>query len=557
MDGLNYTQFTENYYAHNEAFIYNQNSKLLYRLLNDQQLSYEELLWFQAFESFSLLSNSPYKDERLASEIRRYIFLRKMGGHEELIDSFLPDGKDKETLVYVTDDGNIYNSLIDEGLINKMIALLQQCYKDAHLSEDETAYTIPTNPNRIRRILIDGTIKRRSLIRLAFALKMDRNSFHEFISGAAYLRKLSSAVPSDLILLYCIENEIYDWRIVVKLQNIASEYIFQMKNKVVLDGGNLNPPKYTDTIDDDMISDLLHLSIEDFCSKILKPCCHAALYKSDKDEKQYSATAFSLIHDFSILSDVSAGMANCTVNDGYHTVYLTNTVLRYGELFPINVYGIPRLLPGRVMSQDLYCRFLAYRIMVPNPPGKHTTKLYSMKYGILPHEIADNVLMYSEIISIPQKPHRIDRYDIIITLFYSFIMKWWSDPLHPLISPYQNAANNLWFNFFNFANEHLDNAGYEMLSFKNPLDALLRLALHSLNALECYTRVYELNVLASMIFDTNSRNNYPEIQRYNDFANDLLSAYRKLNAIGVVDSYKMDKVIRFCQMIKDTFQYSL
>ena len=210
---------------------------------------------------------------------------------------------------------------------------------------------------------------------------------------------------------------------------------------------------------------------------------------------------------------------------------------------------MPKVFPGRVMSQDLYCRFLNYRSTMANTRGGHRTQFYTMSNGTLPNEITDNLLRYSEIINLPKTSHRIDRYDILVALFYSFLMNRWKDGEHSFLAHSQMEADKQWRVFFNLANSALNDLGYETLSYKNPLDALLRIALHSVSPLECYGRIYELNILSSLSRNAHWQKDYPPPERVSYVVSSLLGAYDRLSQTDAALELKSRNLRDFCENV--------
>lgn len=315
---------------------------------------------------------------------------------------------------------------------------------------------------------------------------------------------------------------------------------------------------FTEPLDDE-----LNLSETDFIEEFLRPCCLNAAKKLNEAGKQYSKTAWAFVRKHSILRDVEEDMnGNVVYSDfkaddghiirGYETVFLTDTLQRYAaeRFFPLKDYDFTAIAPGKVLSQDMYCRFLTYRIINPNlKKGDHATRLYSMKCGELPTEIADNILHYHEIINLPKQRHRIDRYDILIVYFYYFLMAHWKDGKNSFRAKNQAEATALWQTFFNAANPVLEDNGYAEFSAKNPLDLLLRISLLSVAPLEIYLRIYELNAITSLANDPDFQpTEYPGSDRVWKTLDDLTKTYENLNLRNL--QAEIDELANLRQRVK-------
>ena len=182
---------------------------------------------------------------------------------------------------------------------------------------------------------------------------------------------------------------------------------------------------------------------------------------------------------------------------------------------------------------------------MPNPPKGHATKIFSMRQGTLPKEIADNIFKYSEVVNLSKKRHLIDRYDLLLTIFYEFLMEIWRDGRTPFVAPNQKAANKLWRQFLNRANVILPSAGYSMMSIKNPLDVLLRIALRSICPLETYARIYELNVIAALSKEKLDAKKYPSADRVRNALDGLSASYKKLSEAGIINDEQLKAVREF------------
>uniref|UniRef100_UPI00405617D3 hypothetical protein n=1 Tax=Agathobacter sp. TaxID=2021311 RepID=UPI00405617D3 len=548
---LEYTEFANKNIEMCEEKLYQENSIDVYALLAEGKLEMEDVLWYQAYETFSHLCEVPLKNEQAAAEIRRYIFKNLLGGREESYIVKEENGLQITKINYCIDEST-YSSLTDSELIEKMAGVLQACYKERNIFIDEgVADEIPITPSKLKKVLLYASIERRSMIRLGFAMGMDKMQLNKLLAGGAFFRELSVAVPFELIVLYCIENDCKDWRLVNKLKRTANAYCreareFQKKK---------NKEKYMHTKESEVkwAAKLSGMDIEQFKKTILKPCCEAAVQKEDSVQKQYSKSAYDMIAKKSILRD--RHVANATARPSYETPYLKNTVVRYAGTFGITEeYGLPIKMKSDsafIMSQDLYCRFLSYRIMVPNPTRSRSTRLYKMEHGMLSKEVTQNVLKYSEIIHMPDLQHRIDRYDVLIALFFHFLMQRWRDSESSFLAKSQKDADNLWKIFFKEANADLKAIGYATLSSKNSLDALLRFACKSMSPLECYARVYELNVLSSLYHDSAGYNekDYPPRERIQKAVGGILHSYERMAKLDMGLEERRKEVFEFCDRI--------
>ena len=375
-----------------------------------------------------------------------------------------------------------------------------------------------------------GRLKRWSLIRLSFALGMTWQDFERFLSGAAFMRQLSPAVPEELVVRYCLQRGL-SWSDVERLQIAANRISMSIKP------GNVEPKLTREP------AGLEHMDENTFIGNVLRRCCSEAANKLDDDQLQFSATAWKLICENSILRDKD--YAGLTLPAGYETIWLSDTLLRYNENFSLRDYDFPTIAPSRILSRDMYCRFLSYRITMPNPANGHATKIFSMKRGELPKEIADNLFKYSDVVNLSKKRHLINRYDLLITIFYAFLMEGWRDGQMPFVAPSRKAAKSLWLQFFKRANSILTQAGYSTLSVKNPLDMLLRIALHSICPLETYTRIYELNVISALSKEGLDEKKYPSAARVRKTLDELSTSYQNLSEAGVVDGVQLKNALEF------------
>lgn len=539
---LDYTKTFGEEYKKFEKTIFKDNSDLYYSLLQTNVITSNELLWYQAFEGFSFLKNIGNKNEALAAEIRRYIFLEKLKGNE-IVQKATNDEKSETT--YMLEDGRVFHSLRDEELLDRMVKVIQEGYKKTNLTRDETNQNIPINPNRLKKkFLCEGTSERWPIIRLAFALEMSKSDFHKLVKAGAFYRDLSIAVPKEAILLYCLENDIHDWRIVEELSEYAGIQIKKYQGKVH------NPDSIqTMGLIVGQEKRLENMTIDNFKNNVLNVCCAYATTRQDEDEKQYSATALKIIEKYSIISELKNSTSNKAHERMNNTVFVTDTILKYGECFPLWEYGFTKVQPKMVMSRDTYYRFLNYRIVKPVNQNKHARVMFSMEQGDLPDEISENTVSYSEIMNYPKKPHRIDRYDILITIFYYYLLSQWKNQSSSLVVSSQSEANQKWRSFMNLVNANLQNSGYETITAKNPVDTLIRISMHAENPLECYTRICELNVLSSIANTGYSELKYPERKRVLKTIEALYSVYTNFLGLGIVTENEMKNTDCFCKRI--------
>lgn len=539
---LDYTKTFGKEYTKFEKTIFKDNADLYYSLVQMNVITSDELLWYQAFEGFSFLRNIGNKNEVLAAEIRRYIFLEKLKG-SEIVQKAKND--EKCVTVYTLEDGHVFHSLRDEELLERMVKVIQEGYKKTNLTRDETNQNIPINPNRLKKkFLCEGTSERWPIIRLAFALEMSKSDFHKLVKAGAFYRDLSIAVPKEAILLYCLENDIHDWRIVEELSEYAGIQIKKYQGKVQ------NPDSIqTMGLIVGQEKRLEKMTIDDFKNNVLNVCCAYATTRQDEDEKQYSETALKIIEQYSIISELKNSTTNKTRVKTNDTVFVTDTILEYDKLFPVSEYGFTKVQPKMVMSRDTYFRFLNYRFVKPVGENNHARVMFSMEQGDLPEEISENTVSYSEVMNYPKKPHRIDRYDILITLFYYYLLYNWKKQGSALVASSQSEADQKWRSFMKFANANLQNAGYETITAKNPVDTLIRISMHAENPLECYTRICELNVLSSIANTGYSELKYPERKRVLKTIEALYSVYTNFLGLGIITEKEMKNTDCFCKRI--------
>lgn len=525
MSKLNYTINANENISKYEEKNYSETTKV-YSLLKENVLSQENILWYQAWEGFYFLKCLSFRNEQLAAEIRRYIFLEILHGAE-----ILSDGK----VAFKTSDGKIFSDLKDKELLLEMAQILQRRYRVAGITTDQNANFIPINPQRFIEILRYRQIERASLIRLSFALGFSFEKFQRFLEEAGSFRQLSSAVPEELILIYCLQKKL-PWCDVLRLQTKAREFMDQFK---------ATPKKKYFFKLTETSKNLANTDENFFVEKILRQCCQDAAYKIDEDEQQFSATAWILFCENSILRDVQADLAGCSLPEGYRTNFLSDTVLRYAKQFPLGKYNFPTIFPSRILSQDMYCRFLNYRITMPNAQGRHVPKIFPMNCGDLPQEISKNILSYAKLINLPKRRHRINRHYLLIVIFYSVLMEHWREGKNSFIAESQAVADKLWKKFFNRANEVLGEAGYSTISSKNPMDLMLRIAMRSLCPLEIYSRICELNVISALCNGRFDAKKFPSVELIQRTLGELSVTYEHLFTAKIVDERQRQEVLDF------------
>ena len=535
---LNYTLIAIQAYEEFEKNLFEHKSDDCYSFLKSSKITLNDMLWYQAYEGFNFLSETQFKNEMTASEVRRYIFLNKMNGRVETRTC----SKKKEPMtVYVTDDGE-YNSLKDENLISRMVKIIQNSFKQTNMQDSLLFTDIPTNPERLKKkFLVEGTTERWPLIRLALALRMKPDDFHRILTNGAFFRDLSAAVPREMVVLYCLANEIYEGETIAELLKYADN----RKNELEIF------PRTNHKVDtksfDELVKSLRGMAVDEFKRRPLEDSCRYEAEKQDIDHKQYSVTATELILSKTMKGTKAPAM---TRNAGNDSVYLTDTILEYGRYFPLEQYGFLRPRPHMVMSNNMFVNFLNYRIVSPVERSRVT---YSMDSGNLPDEIADSVLTYTKLMNYGTRSHRIERDDILVVSFYHFLMERWADGKSLMVVESQTDADRLWRSFMNEVNASLTNTGYAKITRKNPLDALLSIAMRSVNPLECYGRIYELNVLSSMAEDGYSEVYYPARNRTESALNDLTGTFMKFRDLNLIETEKVDAVKRFCSKVRKAY----
>ncbi len=545
MKELDYTISAKKSIEKYEAATYGSQDFDVYDLIKCGQLTVEDVLWYHAFSGYTYLCSMPLKNEQIAAEIRRYLFREKIGGKEKTVQSIELDSEiEKEQTLYCLPDGSCYDRLTAPEILSKMIKVLQESYMECHLTSDEgIAYKIPLTPAAFRKFLLQEVTNRDNLIRMAFALRLKREEFNRFLTSGSYLRELSAAVPREMILLYCIENGRFEWEFVNKLQRKAEKYKKEAYNENHSE--NIDTDSrfiYTQNAKTEWAEALQGMDAKRFQEEILKPCCRMAVRKSLSD-KQYSMSSFEKMYQYSILKDLAAEMGNCKVYEDYDTVFVTETVRRYWEHLnlPEDYWLFKSENDDKVMSADSYCRFLAYRMMMPNTEGRHNVKFYRSRYGLLPNEIRSHVMKVSDIDKLrsldceKSKVHSINRYDIMVVKFYYFLMKSWKEG-GPFLAENRESADKQWRKFFAGMNADLQDTGYPKMTNKNPMDAMLRICFHSICPLECYNRIYELDILHSIIEDPDGYSTayYPKPERIRAALDGLERSYQKICKIDPV-----------------------
>ena len=526
---LNYTQNAEKNYINYELAIYGDSSSRIYDAMAHGILSFNDILWYQSFEGFAFLSQPAIN---LATELRRYIFRTVLNG-KVIIDG--------DKTVFCISDEERYISLNDPDIIDKMTYCIHK-------------YTPNISKTLIKNYLLSGNITRKKLIQIIFSLGATKEEFDKILSSGAFFRKLSPAIPNELIMLYCLDNGINDRiRIFKKFQSMSDKLIrdiLENKEISVNQQENANDIKPDDPTPTGGDINLKGVSQEDFEKKFLIPCCISSAQKRDSEKKQYSVTARDLMFRSSVLQflELEGRYRTLFYANPDKSVFVTDSVCAYIDKIlheDKKDYGLANVDEiNSVMSQNLYCRFLNYRIMHPN-----SRKIYSMEYGSLPQQIKDNILTYPELRNIPEKAHRIDRHDILISFFYYFIMLHWQKNINSLIVTTPSEANQTWREFFRKANDLLRTAGYEEISFKNPLDALVRISLHSLNPLECYERIYELNVISSFSCENRNSSNYPPCERIKKVIASLKESYEKMLEHTLISRASAKRAYSFCENV--------
>lgn len=531
-----------------------------YQLVANKRLNVDDAFWYQAFLGFVYLSDIERKNERTAAEIQRFLFKNQMHGWEEAQDS-----QEEMVTRYCLPDGSRYDSLTDGELQSKMIDFLQKCYNSCHLISDVgTAATIQRTPTALRKFLIQESTSRDNLLRMAFALQLPHDMFNRFLSEGSYFRSLSAAVPRDLIILYCIFRETYDWDIVNDLN--AQALVFQKEaeaNPLLVHDADLNLT-FTKNAEQEWIPQLSSMEKAVFVEEILRPCCYLSISKSrrmvrpqkgkQKPEwrQQYSQSAYDIVCQNSIVYDLKNGMCGTVYDEKiYKTVFQTETVRQYmrhlnipgdyrpfGSVKEIDIRHTANFR-NRVMSVDNYCRFLNYRVMIPNTSTAHNIGFYRMKYGTLPHVIVDNLLNVLKITrlhtngGVPLEAHNIERTDIMLVEFYRFLMERWGTSM-PFQTESKEAAEALWLEFFEELNPALKRLGYrKTFDSKEPFDAMLRICFQAPNPLECYNRILELNVLQSLSSDPNGLTDgiYPDPKMIERVLSQLEDCAQKISAV--------------------------
>lgn len=480
-------------------------------------LGLDSAFWYHAFCTYSYLGDMERKNEELAAEIRRLLF-KKMKGEE------VPSGEGAAEMYFILPDRSCYSSFTDNRLLDKMVVMLQEYYKKWSVTEDYgIADKIQRTPFAFKMFLLGEVTSRDNLIRMSFALELSPDEFNTLLKKANY-RELSPAVPRDLIILYCISNrdccdtEVFNWETVNRLQKEAEKFqnnpgYIQSEDQV------LNATKKAKEV---WLPQLQGKDESEFIEHILKPCCWISAGKIDanknrKQNAQFSQAAYDIFRKYSIVTMAENG--GLILERDKRTVFLRENIEKYmTELKIPDCYKfLKKKKKGEneeqryTLSVDEYCRFLYYRVMLPNESGKHNMIFYCMDYGRLPHLISGNLLRYDEVNGLiqrknnedaekitnrPKNAHVINRYDILTVMFYYSLFRQWQSGKFKVDN--QIEAEKLRVAFSDEISEVLDELGYSDFSCKNPFDVLLRMCFLSPNPLECFNRVLELNVLDSL-----------------------------------------------------------
>lgn len=507
----------------------------LCELVNKEELTIDEALWVQAYEGFLFLSDMPYD---FADKIRRYVFKKVLNGKEVEGGKFeIGEGDRRKT----------YSELTDSELIEIMVAKVQELYR-------KTGLAVPSTPVLTGYFTGRVKIKRFSLIKLAFALGMSFDDFQNFLKYSAFMRQLSTAVPRELILMYCLMNG-KNWQKYLDLLTYAGHRLqYHLNNPQ----GKVNHVPYTHT--DIKTADLLDnaknrklsddLREENFKKAFLEECCANAARKTERGVT-YSKTAWEIVKTFSISEQIEKKAAGYVRTAEYDGSFLSDTLLKYAKHFPLSAYGFSKITENMVLSIDMYNRFLNYRIRLPYDPEDHF-KFFSMKYGELCGEISANFLSYTKLLNLNNKKYLIDRYVILNVIFYYSLMRRWKDKEDPFIEKNWDEAVKLWKECFDELNKWLPKAGYGKISFKYPFDALLRISMLSFCPLEVYTRIFELNVISSYandpLFD---EGNYPPKERVSGVLDTLIKVYKKLEKLKDVTDLKIAGSVERLQILQE------
>lgn len=487
----------------------------IYKLQKIGCLEYNEILWYQSFNAFrKLIELANVNSGKFAKDIR----------------------------ILVSKNFNVTN---DDEIIDK----ISECYKEQKIDP----------PQNVGKFLDPNSkIERWTLIKLLYALKINREEFDNFLKKSS-ARALNPSDPKELILIYLLRCEIYNWETFIELAKIAENYVndsLEIFGDATTIFTHLEP------------DNLQGMDIEIFSADTLKKCCEESvtkvnfLKKQTRNKKNYpeyilkqhSATALDFMVEYSIINDVDKGRANTNIDiyDKYQSVFSSDIVSRYSQNFHLERYGL--ILPDRekIFSQDLYVRFLNYRLMRPCKDGNtHNTGFFSYANGKLAQELTISLLKYSEINARKEQSHRINRADILVTFFYYFLMKYWSNEKISFFAESSEAAQGLWNDFIQDANEILEDTGYSPISVEdNLLDNLLEISLSSISPLETYNRVYELNILSSFAKSTDENQNYPDVDRMNTTLIALDESHKKLQKYKIIDAKEYSTVQEFIAEVK-------
>lgn len=538
---------------------------VLYALVDEGKADVDDVLWYQALNAYMDLCGYAYQEAMSARAIRRCIFQKKLKGTVALSEQ---DG----LRLYHLPDGSTYTSLKDEQLMRRMVQALRESFRECHIDSDEgVALRIPQTPSALRAFLLEETQDRNSLLRVLFSLKPSLLEMDLLLTEELHRPRLSAAVPKEVIIMYCLEQGQYDWNYVNRLQVMANEYTRKCDLKA-LQQQLPTRGHYTRDMENPWLYSLPCIPEAEFLCKVLYPCCEEALVKSPNQTKngtmlQFSRSRLEVMWRRSVLCDSTD--LNSTIPSDYHGPYAVETVFRYREAlqipsdYPLLKNGVSR---EKVMSKESYVRLFNYRIASHASGSRH--KVYSMRHGLLPVNLRNSVLMYSDIDHLPLKnrtadgthAHNIKRYMILLADLMRQLLLHWKE--HDFITHSHDEAKALQQRYFQVIRQDLFETGYSLrweqetggsggFSRANPLDALLCLCLLAINPLECYNRVYELEVLQSYARDDTAGGVYPPPERIHRIVTAIMESGRKL---AETDPAYPEMCSRFCELISQKLQ---
>ncbi|MBQ7528281.1 hypothetical protein IJT10_00030, partial [bacterium] len=252
------------------------NLQHIFSLYEKKILNLDQLLWLQAYEGFSFLSETTFGR---AKELCRLVFRDVLHGEET-----------KDGLTY---DGKIYSSLTDDDLIKKMVEKLRSCYKKSGMHD-----VYPGDGKLIKYLLGGSKFERETLVKLLIASGIGYDRIQDFLGRLAFMKKLSVAVPNELVWIYCLKKGL-KWEKATELSEIAEElYNEAIQERAEVEADDRIP--YTD----ENIGGLLDgVPEERFIEEFLVICCKRAAKKSREiknNEKQYSQTAWIIVKELSV-----------------------------------------------------------------------------------------------------------------------------------------------------------------------------------------------------------------------------------------------------------------